>query len=329
MENESPPLRRIESSSIPLPISRWSSNFQIVRSFLLVAAVWFVSAVGSSQAALNVVCTTGMVADMVRQVAGERANVTALIADGVDPHLYKPTRDDVAKLLKADVIFYSGLHLEGRMEATFDKMSQHGKCVTAVTSTIPEDLLLRQAGAEDPHVWMDPLVWAGCIEAVERTLAQADPGGATGFHENGKSYKSSLEAVSSWILSATATIPPEKKVLITAHDAFQYYGRATGLQVLGLQGLSTESEAGVSDINRIVDEIVKRQIPAVFFESTLSEKNIRAVIEGAAARGQSVKTGGMLYSDSLGAAGTPEATCVGMLQANTRTITNALGGHAP
>jgi manganese/zinc/iron transport system substrate-binding protein len=243
--------------------------------------------------------------------------------------LYKPTRDDVAKLLKADVIFYSGLHLEGRMEATFEKMRQRGKTVTAVTSTIPEERLLRQSGAVDPHVWMDPLVWANCIEAVEKTLTQADPAGASNFQENAKSYKTTLGALSAWILSATATIPARTKVLITAHDAFQYFGRATGIEVLGLQGLSTESEAGVSDINRIVDEIVRRQIPAVFFESTLSEKNIRAVIEGAAARGQSVKTGGMLYSDSLGAAGTPEATCEGMLKANTRTITNALGGTAP
>lgn len=286
-------------------------------------------ALGTVRAALEVVCTTGMVADLVRGVAGERAKVTALISDGIDPHLYKPTRDDVARLLKADVIFYSGLHLEGRMEATFEKMHKRGKFVSAVTSSIPQEKLLRQGGAEDPHVWMDPLVWAGCIEAVETTLAQADPQGHESFKANAARYRAVLEALSEWIRSAIATIPAEKRVLITAHDAFQYFGRATGVQVLGLQGLSTESEAGVSDINRIVDEIVKRQIPAVFFESTLSEKNIRAVIEGAAARGQTVKPGGMLYSDSLGAAGTPEATCEGMLRHNTRTITNALGGNTP
>jgi manganese/zinc/iron transport system substrate-binding protein len=285
--------------------------------------------VGSLRAEMEIVCTTGMVADLVREVAGGRAKVTALISDGVDPHLYKPTRDDVARLLKADVIFFSGLHLEGRMEATFEKMRQRGKLVTAVTSSIPEDKLLKQGGAEDPHVWMDPLVWASCIEAVEKTLAQADPKGAQEFQANAARYRSTLEAASEWIRSAIASIPPEKRVLITAHDAFQYFGRATGLQVLGLQGLSTESEAGVSDINRIVDEIVKRQIPAVFFESTLSEKNIRAVIEGAAARGQAVKPGGMLYSDSLGPAGSPEGTCEGMLKHNTRTITNALGGSTP
>jgi len=270
-----------------------------------------------------------MVADLVRGVAGERANVTALISDGIDPHLYKPTRDDVARLLKADVIFYSGLHLEGRMEATFEKMRQRGKPVCAVTSSIPSEKLLKEGNAEDPHVWMDPLVWAGCIEAVETTLAQADPQGREIFQANAARYRATLETVSEWIRSAISTIPDGQRVLITAHDAFQYYGRATGLRVMGLQGLSTESEAGVADINRVVDEIVKRQIPAVFFESTLSEKNIRAVIEGAASRGHTVKPGGMLYSDSLGATGTPEGTCEGMLKHNTRTITKALGGHAP
>jgi manganese/zinc/iron transport system substrate-binding protein len=285
--------------------------------------------VGSARADLDVVCTTGMVADLVREVAGDRARVTALISDGVDPHLYKPTRDDVAKLLKADVIFYSGLHLEGRMEASFDKMRQRGKKVTAVTTSIPKDQLLSEANGEDPHVWMDPLVWAGCIEAVQTTLAEADPQSSAIFTDNAARYRATLAAISESIRSTIATIPVEKRVLITAHDAFQYFGRSAGIEVMGLQGLSTESEAGVADINRIVDEIVKRQIPAVFFESTLSEKNIRAVIEGAAARGQTVKPGGMLYSDSLGAAGTPEATCVGMLKYNSRTIANALGGNTP
>ena len=315
--------------SIPLQSGRRDSSFYGVR-FLICAVVAFLfPALGSARAALEVVCTTGMVADLVRSVAGERANVTTLISDGVDPHLYKPTRDDVARLLKTDVIVYSGFHLEGRMEATFEKMRQRGKTVCAVTSSIPPDKILKEGNAKDPHVWMDPLVWAGCIEAVESTLTQADLEGREIFQANAARYRASLEAVSEWMRTAISTIPEGQRVLITAHDAFQYFGRATGLQVMGLQGLSTESEAGVADINRIVDEIVKRRIPAVFFESTLSEKNIRAVIEGAAARGQVVKPGGMLYSDSLGAPGTPEGTCEGMLRHNTRTIANALGGHVP
>lgn len=270
-----------------------------------------------------------MVADLVREVAGGRAKVTALISDGVDPHLYKPTRDDVSSLLKADVVFYNGFHLEGRMETSFEKLRQRGKLVTAVTSSIPRDQVIQEGNAEDPHVWMNPSVWAGCIDSVESTLAQADGAGVESFKENAARHRAELLVLAEWMRAATGTIPPEKRVLITAHDAFQYFGRATGLEVMGLQGLSTESEAGVADINRIVDEIVKRRIPAVFFESTLSEKNILAVVEGAAARGQAVKPGGMLYSDSLGAAGTPEATCEGMLKHNTRTITNALGGSVP
>lgn len=284
---------------------------------------------GFSQTTLDVICTTGMVADLVRTVAGDRAMVSALISDGVDPHLYKPTRDDVAKLLKADVIFYNGLHLEGRMEGTFEKMRQRGKIVQAVTDSIPADCLLKREGNVDPHVWMNPLVWAGGIASVEKALAQADPSGGVSYRANAVRAKANLEDVSTWIRSTIETIPLERRVLITAHDAFQYYGHATGLQVMGLQGLSTESEAGVADINRIVDEIVKRRIPAVFFESTLSEKSIRAVIEGAAARGQTVQPGGMLYSDSLGPKGSTEATCEGMLEHNTRTITKALGGNIP
>jgi len=315
--------------SIPLQSGHRGSSFCGVKFLVCAAMAFLLTVPGSARAEVEIVCTTGMVANLVREVAGDRAKVTALISDGVDPHLYKPTRDDVAKLLKADVIFYSGLHLEGRMEATFEKMHQRGKVVAAVTSSIPPEQLLSQSGAVDPHVWMDPLVWAECIEAVGTTLAQADPQGSESFNANATRYRAMLKSLSEWIRTAIATIPDEKRVLITAHDAFQYFGRTTGLQVLGLQGLSTESEAGVSDINRIVDEIVKRQIPAVFFESTLSEKNIRAVIEGAAARGQVVKPGGMLYSDSLGAAGTPEATSEGMLRHNTRTITNALGGNTP
>lgn len=312
-----------------MQIPHWGLIFESVKLFIYALLAFFTALVGSSHAAIEVVCTTGMVADLVRQVGADRVRVTSLISDGVDPHLYKPTRDDVTRLLKADMIFYSGLHLEGRMEATFEKMRQQGKPVTPVTSSIPVEKLLTEGNAADPHVWMDPLIWAECTHSVAATLVKADPDGRGQFDANASRYRASLAAVSEWIRHAIATIPAEKRILITAHDAFQYYGRATGLEVMGLQGLSTESEAGVADINRVVDEIVKRQIPSVFFESTLSEKNVRAVIEGAASRGQTVKPGGMLYSDSLGSAGTSEATCEGMLKHNTRTITQALSGNIP
>jgi len=279
--------------------------------------------------ALEVVCTTGMVGDMVRQVAGDRANVSVLMADGVDPHLYKPTRDDVAKMLKADVIFYSGLHLEGRMQDTLEKISQRGITAVPVTQNIKPDELLTEGQVTDPHVWMDPGLWSQCLGAVCETLSKKDAAGSSLFQSRADQYQAKLQELSAFAKNAIATIPQEQRLLITAHDAFQYFARSTGLTVASIQGLSTASEAGVADINRLVDLIVSRKIPALFVESTLSEKNVRAVMEGAQARGCDVHLGGMLYSDSLGAAGSDAGTYFGMIAHNVKTIATALGGLAP
>lgn len=295
----------------------------------MLAGVFLLGISGLLWGQMDVVCTTGMVGDLVRQVGGERVKVTVLMAEGVDPHLFKPTRDDVAKILKADLVFYSGLHLEGRMEETFEKLSSKGKSITPVTSEIPEALLLKEGAAVDPHLWMNPGLWAECTKTVCETLTKKDPAGATLFAENATRYANQLRAIESQIHSSIATIPENQRVLITAHDAFQYFAKATGLTVMSIQGLSTASEAGVSDINRLVDAIVTRRIPAIFVESTLSEKNIRAVIEGAASRGFAVKLGGMLFADSMGKAGTPEGTYAGMIEHNVSTITKALGGRVP
>jgi len=276
---------------------------------------------------MNVVCTTGMVGDLARNVGGERVKVTVLMAEGVDPHLFKPTRDDVAKILKADLVFYNGLHLEGRMEDTFEKLRAKGKMILPVTRAIPDQTLLKDGTAVDPHVWMNPGLWADCTKSVFESLTKKDPAGAKLFAENATRYANQLVAIESQMRSSIATIPENQRVLITAHDAFQYFAKATGLTVMSIQGLSTASEAGVADINRLVDAIVTRRIPAIFVESTLSEKNIRAVIEGAASRGVEVKVGGMLFADSMGKAGTPEGTYAGMIEHNVSTITNALGGR--
>ncbi|MFY8269340.1 MAG: metal ABC transporter solute-binding protein, Zn/Mn family [Terrimicrobiaceae bacterium] len=297
-----------------------------MKHLILAGAILWVL-VTSARCAMEIVCTTGMVGDLVRGIAGDRARVTVLIGEGIDPHLFKPTRDDVAKLIKADIVFFNGLHLEGRMEDAFKKLRQRGASVTAVTSSIPRDRLIFDGHAEDPHVWMSPLLWAACGASVLETLTRADPDGADFYATNAARQKRELEALDVTLRKTTGTIPPDKRVLVTAHDAFQYFAQVTGLEVMSVQGLSSESEAGVADINRLVDEIVKRRIPAVFFESTFSEKNVRAVIEGAAARGHPVAPGGMLYADSLGPAGSPEATCAGMLAYNARTITQALGGE--
>jgi len=299
-----------------------------MKHFML-AGVFLLGISGFLWGQMNVVCTTGMVGDLVRQVGGDRVKVTTLMIEGVDPHLFKPTRDDVARILKADLVFYSGLHLEGRMEETFEKLSSKGKSITPVTSEIPEALLLKEGAVVDPHVWMNPALWASCTKTVSDSLGKKDPEGAAIYAANATRYATQLQSLETTLRSLIATIPDDQRVLITAHDAFQYFAKATGLTVMSIQGLSSSSEAGVADINRLVDAIVTHRIPAVFVESTLSEKNIRAVMEGAASRGFEVKLGGMLFADSMGKADTPEGTYIGMIDHNVTTITQALGGRIP
>ncbi len=295
----------------------------------MLAGVFLLGISGFLWGQMDVVCTTGMVGDLVRQVGGDRVKVTTLMIEGVDPHLFKPTRDDVARILKADLVFYSGLHLEGRMEETFEKLSSKGKSITPVTSEIPEALLLKEGAVVDPHVWMNPALWASCTKTVSDSLGKKDPEGAAIYAANATRYATQLQSLETTLRSLIATIPDDQRVLITAHDAFQYFAKATGLTVMSIQGLSSSSEAGVADINRLVDAIVTHRIPAVFVESTLSEKNIRAVMEGTASRGFKVKLGGMLFADSMGKAGTPEGTYIGMIEHNVTTITQALGGRIP
>ena len=295
----------------------------------MLAGVFLLGISGFLWGQMDVVCTTGMVGDLVRQVGGDRVKVTTLMIEGVDPHLFKPTRDDVARILKADLVFYSGLHLEGRMEETFEKLSLKGKSITPVTSEIPEALLLKEGAVVDPHVWMNPALWASCTKTVSDSLGKKDPEGAAIYEANATRYATQLQSLETTLRSLIATIPDDQRVLITAHDAFQYFAKATGLTVMSIQGLSSSSEAGVADINRLVDAIVTHRIPAVFVESTLSEKNIRAVMEGTASRGFEVKLGGMLFADSMGKAGTPEGTYIGMIEHNVTTITQALGGRIP
>jgi manganese/zinc/iron transport system substrate-binding protein len=280
----------------------------------------------------TIVTTCGMVTDIVREVAGNKARVVGLMGEGVDPHLYKPTRDDVAQLLKADVVFYSGLMLEGRMTDTFLKVARRGTPVFAVTELLDEKFLLEPpdfAGHTDPHVWMDVRGWMEAVKVVERSLAEVDSGNAVSYRTNSERHLEQLEKLDAYAKKSLATIPGNQRVLITAHDAFNYFGRAYGIEVRGIQGISTESEAGVADINNLVDFLVERKIPAIFVESTVSDKNIRALIEGAGSRGHRVKIGGSLFSDAMGAPGTYEGTYIGMIDHNVTTITRALGGEAP
>jgi len=280
----------------------------------------------------RVVATTGMVADIVREVAGPRANATNLIGEGVDPHLHTPTRTDLVALTTADVVFYSGLLLEGRMEDAFKGLRRSGKPVFAVTELVPAEYLLAVAPGSahhDPHVWMDPMGWSQAVTAVAQSLGKYDPEHAADYQERAAAYQLRLKELDDYARRAIASIPAEHRVLITAHDAFNYLGRAYQLEVLGIQGLSTESEAGLDDVNRLVDLLVKRRVGAIFVETSVADKNVRALVEGANARGHQVKVGGTLFSDAMGPKGSYEGTYIGMIDHNVTTIVRALGGDAP
>ncbi len=282
----------------------------------------------------TVVCTVGMITDIVRNVAGDYAEVEGIIGEGVDPHLYKPTRSDVVKLSSADVVFYNGLLLEGKMTDVLVRVASSGKPVKAVTEAILNEsdyLLELDDGSEhtDPHVWMDVRGWIQAVPVVAQALSAFDPVHADLYLINAALYVKQLEALDSYAQKSIASIPESQRVLVTAHDAFNYLGRATGLTVRGIQGVSTESEAGVRDLEDLVNYIVELEIPAVFVETSVADKNVRALVEGAHARGNTVKIGGSLFSDAMGKAGTYEGTYIGMIDHNITTITRALGGEAP
>jgi manganese/zinc/iron transport system substrate-binding protein len=276
--------------------------------------------------------TVGMVTDIVKQVAGDKANVVGIIGEGVDPHLYKPTRNDVAALLDADIVLYSGLLLEGKMTDTFVKVANSNKPVVQVTDLIDKSFLLEPPefqGHYDPHVWMSVPGWIKTVEAVAQSLAKYDPSNGSYYNENAQRYLAELKKLDDYARTSISSIPEKSRILVTAHDAFNYFGREYKIEVLGIQGISTESEAGLQDINKLVETIVKNEVKAVFVESSVAEKNVRALVDGAAARGVTIKIGGSLFSDAMGAPGTYEGTYIGMIDHNVTLITRALGGNAP
>lgn len=275
---------------------------------------------------LQVVATTGMVADLVRNVGGERVEVAGLMGPGVDPHLYKATQSDTRKLARADVVFYNGLHLEGKMIDILVRMARQ-KPTYAVTEYIPEELLREPpefAGHYDPHVWFDVGLWMYAVERVTDALIEADPQHRGVYEANRDAYLAQLRELDAYIRERVAEIPRERRVLVTAHDAFGYFGRAYGIEVVGLQGISTATEYGLRDVQNLVELIVGRGIKAVFVEASVSPRAIEAVVEGVRARGHEVAIGGTLYSDSLGEAGTSAGTYIGMVRENTDTIVAAL-----
>jgi manganese/zinc/iron transport system substrate-binding protein len=284
---------------------------------------------GSSASPLKVVTTTGMVGDIARQVAGERASVHAIMGEGVDPHLYKPVASDIRRIMAADVVFYNGLKLEGRMGDIFERAAARGRFVRPVAAMIDESFLLEpegQPGHPDPHVWMDVKAWMAATDAVAIAMCQADPDGCDTYKQNAAAYRKELALLDEYVRTVIASIPPGRRVLVTAHDAFSYFGRAYGIEVRGIQGISTESEAGLADVNALVTMLVEREVPAVFVESSVPDKYVRALVEGAAAKGHEVVIGGELFSDAMGRPGTWEGTYLGMIDHNATTIARGLGG---
>lgn len=321
---------RIHKSPRSIPFHRIA--FAVLAALSLFVA--FADGATAKQLPANytVVTTCGMVTDIVREVAGDKARVVGLMGEGVDPHLYKPTRDDVVKILQADVVFYSGLMLEGRMTDTFLKVARKGTPVFAVTELLDEKFLLEPEefkGHTDPHVWMDVNGWMDAVKVVARSLSELDPDNAAYYQQNSERYIAQLAKLNDYAKQVLSSIPKEHRVLITAHDAFNYFGRAYGIDVRGIQGISTESEAGVADINKLVDYLVERKIPAIFVESSVSDKNIKALVEGSKSRGHAVRIGGQLFSDAMGKPGTYEGTYEGMIDHNVTIIAIALGGQAP
>lgn len=275
-----------------------------------------------------VVATTGMIADIVSRLTEEDAEVIQLMGDGVDPHLYKPTRDDMIRLTNADIVFYNGLMLEGKMQELLARDSASQKFV-AVTKDIPQQNLLGGEKHADPHVWMDVRLWKIALSTITEELCRELPQHTDKIRDRFKKLDIDFDALHSYGLMAIESIPKDQRILVTSHDAFQYFGKAYGLEVQAIQGISTESEAGLQRINEVVDLIVTRKIPAVFVESSVPRDTIEAVVQGANARGHKIEIGAELFSDALGASGTYEGTYPGMLDHNFTSVTRGLGGNAP
>ncbi|MDF2749917.1 MAG: periplasmic solute binding protein [Gaiellaceae bacterium] len=277
---------------------------------------------------IAVVTTIGMIADAVERVGGERVSVDGLMGPGIDPHLYKASEGDLRRLERADLILYAGLHLEAKMADVLERIADQ-RATQAVTETIPRSQLLSPAqfqGQYDPHVWFDVRLWMRTVEQIRDTLTELDPGSRQLYRANAAAYLAELEELDRYVREQVARVPPERRVVITAHDAFGYFGEAYGFDVRGLQGISTASEAGAGDVQELAEFIAERRIPALFVESSVSPRTISAVREAVRSRGFDVEVGGSLFSDAMGDEGTPEGTYIGMVRHNVDTIVAGLLG---
>lgn len=283
-----------------------------------------------SDGKLNIITTTGMIADIAKNVGGGHVQVTALMGPGVDPHLYKASEGDVRRLQNANIIFYSGLHLEAQMGEVLEKLNDFGIKTVAVTDKIDRSILLanpQYPDQYDPHVWFDVTMWMKAAEQVRETLVETDPANRSDYEANATAYLAQLEELHQYVLDQAETVPAEKRIIITAHDAFNYFGRAYGFEVRGLQGISTEAQAGTADVQTLAGFIVEKRIPAIFVESSVPQRNVEAVQAAVQAQGFDVQIGGSLFSDAMGSEGTPEGTYIGMVRHNIDTIVTALKGE--
>ena len=304
----------------------------IRRQFLAALAVAATLPVaGLAGAPLKVVATTGMIADAVRQIGGDQVEVKSLMGPGVDPHAYRQTRSDIVAMTRADLVLWHGLYLEAQMEDFFHDLGRK-RPVVAVAEGVDKSKLRAHddyADKYDPHLWMSPVLWRDVVIEVQQALTEARPEAADLFAANTQAFLDRINRLHAYGQQVLAQIPADKRVLVTAHDAFGYFGAEYGFEVTGIQGISTQSEAGLNRIGELVDMLVERQVSAVFVESSVSDRSVRALIEGAAAKGHTVAVGGELFSDAMGAPGTYEGTYVGMLDHNFTVIARGLGADVP
>lgn len=277
---------------------------------------------------IRVVTTIGMIADAVQRVGGERVRVEGLMGPGIDPHLYKASEGDLRRLERSDVVFYGGLQLEAKMADVLERIGER-RATQAVTDAIPQSALLHPAqfkGQYDPHVWFDVTLWMKAVEQIRDRLAELDPKSAGLYRRNAAAYLAELRELDDYVREQALRVPAGRRAIVTAHDAFNYFGEAYGFEVRGLQGISTAAEAGAGDVQKLASFIARARIPAIFVESSVSSRTIQAVREAVRARGFDVEIGGSLFSDAMGNPGTPEGTYVGMVRHNVDTIVEGLRG---
>ncbi|WNB16770.1 metal ABC transporter solute-binding protein, Zn/Mn family [Marivirga arenosa] len=303
----------------------WSlTKYSLIISFIFLA--FSCSQPSEKNEQTYIVCTTGMIKDAAKNIIGDKAKIEALMGPGVDPHLYKATQGDLKKLQAADIIIYNGLFLEGKMGEILEKLKNR-KTVIAMAELLNKESFINNTefqGAYDPHIWFDVNLWKKASTLLSKKLIQYDSSNQNYYQKNTDQYIHSLDSLNEAVSQKLKDIPDSKRVLVTAHDAFAYFGRAYNIEVRGLQGISTLSEFGLRDVSNLVEFITENEIPAIFTETSVSEKAIKAVLEGCKSKGHDVVIGGSLYSDAMGEEGTFEGTYLGMVHSNVEKIVEGL-----